>query len=81
MAFYNKRLAAIAGKLQANGQFGKSNLDQRYYAPKPFDKGTGSLRNMMSGIKIWFKLEWRALWLSSAPVPVQVPVPQAKPAS
>jgi flavin-dependent dehydrogenase len=79
MALYNRRLAAIAGKLRANDAFGENNLDQRYYVRKPFDKGTGSLRHMLAGIKIWLKLEWRALWLTGEKVPHPMQEPQVNP--
>jgi flavin-dependent dehydrogenase len=81
MALYNRRLAAIAAKLQANGLFGANNLDQRYYVRKPFDKGTGSVRHMVLGMKMWLKLEWRAFWLSSAQVPDPVQAQQVNSAT
>lgn len=63
MAWYNRRLVHIAAKLREAGRFGENNLHKRYFLPKPFDKGNGSLRHMGKGIWQWIRLECRVAFL------------------
>jgi flavin-dependent dehydrogenase len=57
MGFYNHRLETIARKRLAAGNYGKHNLDQRYFIRRPFEASTKSFRHLFDGIRAWMKLE------------------------
>ncbi len=62
MRFYNGRLAAIAKKRRAAGDYGKRNVGWRElgdgFVPDP-----RSLKPILTGVRRWLRAEWGALFL------------------
>lgn len=72
MAFYNRRLSAIARKRMDHGCYGRKNVGWRElgdgFVPDP-----RSIRPLMRGVMRWLGAEWHAYFLSRnqpAPAPV-----------
>ena len=74
MAFYNRRLKAIAQKRLANGTFGAMNLHQNFLLKESFPANHRAFLFLWQGIRIWWKAELRTLF-SRAPVKATPPVP------
>ena len=62
MAFYNRRLAAIAKKRHERGVYGKKNLGERYLLCKGFSPTLGTFSILFLGIRQWLKLEIKSLF-------------------
>jgi hypothetical protein len=59
MRCYNARLAAIAKQRITAGTYGLHNLDSRLFLPG-FIPGPGSFRFMLTGIRKWLEIEYKA---------------------
>jgi flavin-dependent dehydrogenase len=57
MAFYNRRLVAIAKSRKERGAFGVSNAGRTFVVPGSFTPGPGALRQLLVGIRIWLGAE------------------------
>ncbi len=78
MAFYNKRLSAIAQKRKAAGVYGINNLNRRLLLKQGFSPDMKVVKVIRQGIMQWLKCEWHALWLpkpTPAPAAPQSPRP------
>lgn len=74
MSFYNQRLSHIAKKRIAAGLEGAENLGHRWLIKQGFIPSFKVLALLRSGIKVWLRAEWKALFLPSvAPHPVKMP--------
>ena len=74
MAFYNRRLVAIARRRVAAGTFGARNAGWRLLIPGFTHEPKQSGRLLFSGIRRWLWMEIKALWLrpkASAPPDAQ----------
>ena len=85
MAFYNRRLEAIARKRLASGTYGRHNLDRRHLIKLPFEASTRSFGHLLRGIRSWLLLEAETAFSRSRPelpaeLPAQVPAGDARPA-
>ena len=76
LAFYNRRLVAIARKRIAAGTYGARNSGWRLLVPGFTHEARHSGRLLLSGIRRWLWMEIKALWLRRK---VSVP-PVAEPA-
>lgn len=67
MAFYNRRLAAIARKRLGAGRYGHRNLGRRMLVPEGFSPNPGAAaRLIMRGMRVWLACELKALFLKPA---------------
>ena len=64
IAFYNRRLVAIARKRQAAGTYGARNAGWRLLIPGFTHEPKQSGRLLFSGIRRWLWMEIKALWLN-----------------
>lgn len=82
MAFYNRRLVAIARSRKARGAFGRANTGRVFLVPGSFSPGPGALRQLLHGVRIWIGAEireWAAkLFRSATPAPEPQARKQAK---
>jgi len=62
MRFYNRRLVTLARKKIKAGKYGAKNLNHAFITKNAFTPGTGTLKLMFQGIRLWFKIELRYLF-------------------
>jgi len=62
MAFYNRRLSAIARKRMEHGCYGRKNVGWREMGDG-FVPDARSIRPLVRGISRWLAAEWHAYWL------------------
>lgn len=76
MAFYNRRLVAIAKKRLAAGCYGRRNTDRRFIVSRSFSADFSAFRLVRDGAMQWLKAELHALFLPSAQRAAATPSPQ-----
>jgi flavin-dependent dehydrogenase len=69
MAFYNRRLSAIAQRRRAAGVYGVDNLDGRTLI-KGFEPGPALWRPIWRGLRAWAGAEWKNFRLRGPAAPV-----------
>jgi hypothetical protein len=80
IAFYNRRLSAIARKRIAAGVYGRRNAGWRLLIPGFTQDPRQSGRLLFSGIGRWLRMEFGAMWLPGAKeeLPAEQPEPATK---
>ena len=73
MAFYNRRLAALARRKIAAGTYGARNAQWRLLVGGFLPDGTSG-RLLLRGLGRWVRAEWRNLFLPAAPAPHPAPL-------
>lgn len=73
MAFYNRRLVALARRKLAAGTYGARNAQWRLLVGGFLPDGTSG-RLLLRGLGRWALAEWRNLFLPAAPAPLPAPL-------
>lgn len=64
MSFYNRRLAILADRRWAAGEYGRQNEGNRFLIKSGFVPQLGSMFQLLrKGIGIWLRAEWQCLFL------------------
>lgn len=64
MRFYNSRLVTLAKKKIKVGKYGNKNLNHYFITRNAFTPGSGTMKLMFQGIRLWLKVELRYLFTS-----------------
>lgn len=75
MAFYNRRLSALAEERVRKGIYGRKNHGMMWSPRQSFSPDTSAVRLLWDGIKAWMKAEV-STWLAPAPSSVPEMMPQ-----
>ncbi len=79
MAFYNRRLVHLAKQRQANGTFGRKNVDHQFIFRDSFQPSFAVRNLIFDGLRAWLKLEWSGKFGRKRAKSLPAPVPGTSP--